>query len=210
MSGTFRGDETNRMKNRRGWRSCESWSEAAEVTAAARRARYVPDQRTRSSEGRAWSEPPRGSLCDCGGTRREALARSERTPQGNVSGRTATSEAANTWRTAYPLWSVGSDGHRPAEAAGADTRTGNEAVCAAGRAALASGGGVWTRRGWRPVENRIESETARAIVFMRSRTFEITKKIPGRLPTRRGERLLFDTEEFMFDPWPKRRLSEFR
>jgi len=69
--------------------------------------------------------------------------------------------------------------------------------------------GVWTRNGWRPVEDRLESETVRAIAFMRSRAFEITK-IPGRLPTRRGQRLLFDTEKFMFDPWTKRRLREFR
>lgn len=72
---------------------------------------------------------------------------------------------------------------------------------------------IWVRDGWRPVENRLDSDTARALIFMRARAFERSialDLVPGKLPTRRGERLLFDTEEFMFDPWTQRRLREFR
>ena len=72
---------------------------------------------------------------------------------------------------------------------------------------------IWMRRGWRPVEDRLDSDTARALIFMRARAFERSialDLVPGKLATRRGERLLFDTEEFMFDPWTQRRLREFR
>jgi hypothetical protein len=74
--------------------------------------------------------------------------------------------------------------------------------------------GIWLPRGWRPVEDRLQSETVRAILFMRARAFESRvsseKSIPGKLPKRRGERLLFDTEAFIFDAWTRRRFREFR
>jgi len=74
--------------------------------------------------------------------------------------------------------------------------------------------GIWMPRGWRPTEDRLQSEAVRAILFMRARAFESRvsseKSIPGKLPKRRGERLLFDTETFIFDPWTRRRFREFR
>jgi hypothetical protein len=73
--------------------------------------------------------------------------------------------------------------------------------------------GIWTPRGWRPLQERLESETARAMIFMRARAFERSvwkDLVPGKLPRSRGERLLFDAEEFLSSWWTRRRFREFR
>jgi hypothetical protein len=72
---------------------------------------------------------------------------------------------------------------------------------------------IWRPQGLRIVREQIESEVARAIIFMRARAFERSvwkNLVPGKLPTIRGERLLFDAEKFLADPWTRRRFREFR
>jgi hypothetical protein len=73
--------------------------------------------------------------------------------------------------------------------------------------------GIWTPGGWCPLEDRLDSNTAWALIFMRARVCERSVAldlVPCKLLNRPGERLLFNTKEFMFDRWTQRRLRDFR